>query len=487
MLLKIFFIFLISQSMVFFMGCKKDSEQNLKILFKKTVISLDLPVEDNGIGGIITTDLNNDNKMDFIVTKPGFIGAWDNSGKKLWLVKAEIQITKKSEANGLPGWHAPGVQSGDIDDDRYPEVFFHTKDSQLCVLAGENGKIKHLIKLKSPKGTVRWEHLVLANFRGRGDHDLLFQTTENNNYRMGRFISAYSFESLLSESPTPLWSRDDFVPNAHSGARVIDLDDDGQDEVIGGTIISHVGKILSKIPLKGHIDSIFITDVRPDIPGLEVVALEEGGQYVPFKGRNKLTHYLNKAYKRLFETEENSIFLYNADGLIWKTHYKHKEPQNAAIGNFNIKNEGLEIWCRSRYNIHQKPFNFDAWGRFISTYKMDNVAPNDWTERGVEVISVIDWTGGEQQLCAAKERHKSGRIVIFEALTGKFLKTFNDKADRLYVADVYGDWREELIVLNGRELHIYQNTDTNSNPNHERLWNSNSYRRSKMTWNYYNP
>ncbi len=67
----------------------------------------------------------------------------------------------------------------------------------------------------------------------------------------------------------PLWRRDDFLANAHNGARVADLDGDGQDEVLGGTIVAPDGKVLSRIPLKGHIDSLFVADVRPDIPGLE--------------------------------------------------------------------------------------------------------------------------------------------------------------------------------------------------------------------------
>ena len=55
------------------------------------------------------------------------------------------------------------------------------------------------------------------------------------------------------------------------------------------------------------------------------------------------------------------------------------------------------------------------------------------------------------------------------------------------MADVSGDWREELIVLSGRELHIYHNDEPNANPERERLWVNAHYRRSKMTWNYYSP
>ncbi len=281
---------------------------------------------------------------------------------------------------------------------------------------------------------------------------------------MGRFLAAYAIDDLLKKEDTqPLWTRDDFVANAHNGARVADLNGDGKDEVLGGTLISPDGEILVKIPLKRktHIDSIFVADVRPDIPGLEVVALEERG--------------------------DNRVFLFNSDRLIWEIHYKKQEPQNAAIGDFDLNRPGLEIWCRSRYPKHQKPFVFDSQGQLIANYEMDNVAPRGWTVEGVEVIFTIDWTGEPKQLAAAKERHKSGDIAIFDPLTGEFIHRFKEKADRFYVADVSGDWREELIVLNGNKLHIYTNPEPNPNPNRPQLWSQNHYRRSKMTWNYYTP
>jgi hypothetical protein len=118
---------------------------------------------------------------------------------------------------------------------------------------------------------------------------------------------------------------------------------------------------------------------------------------------------------------------------------------------------------------------------------MDDVAPAGWTTKGVEVIHTIDWTGQPQQLACAKERHESGDVCIFEPLTGRFIARFEEKADRLYVADVTGDWREEIIVLNGSELHIYQNSAPNPRPNHPRLWAERNYRRLKQCHNYYSP
>jgi len=54
-----------------------------------------------------------------------------------------------------------------------------------------------------------------------------------------------------------------------------------------------------------HIDSLFIYDIRPDLPGLEAVLLEEGPSHVVLLG---------------------------AKGRIWRIHHQQQELQNAAVG-----------------------------------------------------------------------------------------------------------------------------------------------------------
>jgi hypothetical protein len=163
-------------------------------------------------------------------------------------------------------------------------------------------------------------------------------------------------------------------------------------------------------------DSLIIEDVRPDVSGLEVVLLEEGRNYVGVVN---------------FER-----------GLLWWETLRQEEPQNAAVGEFDPPRSGLEIWNRSRHNRNQTPWVFDARGQVIAEYQMSQVAPEGWTDAGVEVIVPIHWTGAPTQLIAAKERHTRGDVAVFEPLTGRFVLRLNEQADRLYVADVSGDWRK---------------------------------------------
>jgi len=62
-----------------------------------------------------------------------------------------------------------------------------------------------------------------------------------------------------------------------------------------------------------------------------------------------------------------------------------------------------------------------------------------------------------------------------------------DSAGGIIVADVTGDWREEIVVLAGRELHVYHNPARNPRPREKRLWADRNCRRLKQCHNYYSP
>ena len=425
------------------------------------VIELEVPAPKDSAGGVIVADVNDDGKMDYMVTVPGHLAVYGNDGRKLWVKKTRIVVGGSSERYGLPGHCGPGVAAGDVDADGRCEVVFLTKDSVLHVVDGATGKEKANARPPVPDGAKRWELAMIADFRGSGrDGDLLLQATNRKGYRTGRYLAAYAMETLLAGGK-PLWTENSFHACAHNGARLADLDGDGKDEVLGALILSPEGKVLARAkPGRWHIDSVFVADVRPEKPGLEVVMLEEGA---------------------------NHVQVVAVDGPIWRSHFKKQEPQNAAVGRFRKDSDEVLIWCRSRHNKHQRPFVFDSAGVKIFDYKMDDVAPEGWTTSGVEVIHTIDWTGQPQQLACATERHREGDVCLFEPLTGRFVKRITQKADRLYVADVTGDWREEIIVLSQNRLHVYHNQAPNPRPTRKRLWAARNYRRLKQCHNYYSP
>ncbi|MCL4180934.1 MAG: hypothetical protein KJ072_24700 [Verrucomicrobia bacterium] len=433
------------------------------------VVPLAFPVGEGGQGSVMAADLEGNGEHGLVVTAPGLIAAYGAAGERKWLCETPIRVSAgSSESRGLPGHDAPGVQVADIDGDGRPELLHLDESSRVHIRNARTGELIRAVPLTPPEGAERWEHLAVANLRGQGDRDLVLQATNAKGYRVGRYVAAFAIEDLAGK---PLWATDHFGALAHGPFRLADLDGDGRDEVCGFTILKPDGSRTDWVypPIEKqyaggasfHIDSLFVADVRGDVPGLEVVLLEEGRNYV-------------------------GIVSLNQGLLSWTTHGR-QEPQNAVVGEFDPARPGLEIWCRSRYDRHQKPWVLDSRGEVISSYALDDVAPEGWTDKGLEELSAIHWTGAAVQLAAAKERHRSGDVCLFEPMTGRFVGRFKEVADRVYVADVSGDWREEIVVVNGKALHIYENPEPNPRPDRPRLWQEQHYRRSKQGWNYYSP
>jgi hypothetical protein len=118
---------------------------------------------------------------------------------------------------------------------------------------------------------------------------------------------------------------------------------------------------------------------------------------------------------------------------------------------------------------------------------MAEAAPAGWTDQGVDGNQVVDWEGSGPRYCAAKERHRAGDICVFDPMTGRFLRRWPEKAERIFVADVAGDWREEILVVSGSEIHVYWNAEPNAHPPRPRYWAQQCYRRNKANWCFYSP
>lgn len=452
-------------------------------------------IRPGGRGGLLVYDVTGDGLLDYLVSRPGKLLVYDRNGNALWDRSVDIRLTAKSETEGLPGLHAPGFQVGDPNKDGVTDLLFFSLNGDLHWLNAQTGETQTVQRLKAASGRYHWEHLVISNLRGTGDADLVVQSTNTDNYRMGKYIAAFAINDI--EKIQFLWESDKYVGCAHNGLRVADLNGDGRDEILGATFFHPNGKsfswcknektfrqrfisliaksrILKKvfcnryvllcntIPYHfGHIDSIFVDDVLLDNEGLEVVMLQEGGP--------------------------QEVFVAGSDGLLWQKHYLYQESQNAAIGDFDLSSEGLEIWCRSRYDKDQRPFVFSAKGELIASWRMNDMKPHDWSKKGVEVISTIRWNESGPDWLAAKERHTSGNVALFDAISGKFYKVFEQEAERIFVADVSGDPREELIVMTKDEIFVYWNDKPLKKKQQSRLWDKQHYRRSKTNHNYYSP
>ncbi|MDB9529213.1 FG-GAP-like repeat-containing protein [Oscillatoria sp. CS-180] len=436
-------------------------------------IALDLPDAFAKEGGLIATDVNGDRQLDIVVTQPGRVAAYSLTDGKLWQRETDIWLTGQTESEGLPGLHAPGIQAADVDGDGNTDLLYVAANNRLEILDGTTGEVKARLDLPAVQSLHnQWEHAVVANFTDKGDGELLLQAsreTNSDSYVRDSIQAAFAISDLLSveSAAEPLWRTNDFVSLSHGSAKVFDLDGDGKDEVVGAMVLGPDGNELYNPGLENtdfpHIDAIAVDDIDPERPGLEIVIPEERGDL--------------------------RVILFDEQGTVWTSgHRRRAEDYNGdkvAIGDFDPARAGLEMWFRGDESKHFTAL--DAAGEVIASYKFRDHRPDNWTEKGFEVITPIRWSGGDQDYIVAKERHEAGDVGIFDPLTGQLVAQFPNRTERLYVADVVGDWREEIIVLSNAELIIYQNQQSNPNPDRQSLWNDPLYRRQKMTWNYYSP
>jgi len=432
------------------------------------------PLSDEYRGALTVADVDSDNQMEFIVmTKENQwdegtagLGVYEIDGSILWYNHdIDIYNNGNAENHGLPGWQGPGYSKGDVDGDGQTEIVYIKEDLKtLVILNGLTGAQEKTIDLDPGGNEPGFGLCQIVNLRGEGDKDIICQ-----GWDIGNFDIIASFNLDTGQR---LWRRTDYIGVKHGGFRAADIDDDGLDEVAGAVIIDHDGTRMNSwnYPVgmdydSKHFDSIFIYDVRPDLPGLEIILLEE-----------------------LWSPSDDHTSVVNPSRVIWRRDFNLLEPQNSAVGDFDTSRAGLEIWCRSRFDSDQRPWVYDAQGNVIANWVMNDKKPAGWTEKGIENINSIDWDGSDRQYIAAKERHEDGDIAIINAMTGDFIKTWSNKASRIYVADVLGDYREEIVVLNSEEnkVYVYSNGAVNTN-NKNSYWSFNYYKRQKDNFNYYSP
>ena len=198
----------------------------------------------------------------------------------------------------------------------------------------------------------------------------------------------------------------------------------------------------------------------------------------------------------------------NRDRIILNapTPWEKDDPDKLAVGEFDTGRAGLEIFCRSsasdgtcdRESVSQYeecPWVHDSQGNVIGKYYLYDVPsrPSWWTNHGIEEVVRIDWDGDAKEEIVGKERHIYGGVAILNPVNGQFKKVWdsNLEAMRVYAADVLGDYREEVIVVDwnggqGNKVKIFWNSQANSNSKPS-YWTFQHYRRQKQNWNYYSP
>lgn len=408
---------------------------------------------------IAVADLNGDGKLDFVIRQPDRgidpggqpdrtgltykIEAYLHDGTFLW---------QKDLGPGIePGvWYAPFVVY-DLDGDGKAEVAVKTGPAdareadgrvrsgpEWCsVLNGMTGE--EITRIDWPARSPRFGDYNRNNRNQMGiaclDGKTPFLLVARGTYKL-MVVDAWQ---LKEGNLKPAWHWDGDEENPvirHQGAHnmhAADVDGDGRDEIIlGSVVLDDNGTALWSTGL-GHPDKCFVTDIDPERPGLEIFyALED------------------------WHDNGNGICLVDArtGEILWGVGRKTFHVGDGMVADILPEVPGLECFAsEDPKGGSREKYLLSAKGELLATG--DKVPEcRNWIWWDADKVRENIVTPGWQN--SMWDRFETREISIAK-YQGDTLTT-DIEGSVILMADIEGDWREELITILPGEMRIYRTT-----------------------------
>jgi rhamnogalacturonan endolyase len=392
-------------------------------------------------------DLDGDGKLDFVIKQPQQTsdpGVWQLStntfkveayrhdGTFLWQRDLGWNIEQ-----GV--WWSPMIVA-DFDGDGKAEVALKTAPTDK-VYRNEAGRI-----LDGPEYLSVWDgmtgkDIARVDWPARGD---IAEWGDNKGNRASRHLIGFAkldgkrtsvlamrgtYTKMLVDAYNLVggklenvwrWNGDNETPQVRGqgmhGVHAADVDGDGREEIIlGAAVIDDTGKALWNLQM-GHPDVCYVTDVIPANPGLEIAYGFETAQ------------------------EKNGFCVVDAKTgkILWGCgHMTTHIHSQGLLADIDPKNPGMEFYGGEK-------FLKDRWiysatdGKLLSREDFGTLAPNPiyWDDSYVKPFLTKD--GDIVKYKGAKLGKIEGKVIA--------------------IADILGDWREEIITTVPGELRIYTTT-----------------------------
>jgi rhamnogalacturonan endolyase len=409
-------------------------------------------------------DLDGDGEYDFVLSRlpkgegAPIIEAYLRNGTFLWRIEMGINSYMEAPDNGandappaaISGYgNIPGYRDNDnitvfdIDLDGKAEVLVRTASGVtfadgktinssdgllqfISVVNGHNGS--EITRTPVPGDYITdvplSGHFGIAYLDGIRP-SLVTKFKNRNGSERGNFnilIATYDFNGKKLFLRWKWLHKDEPNATGFHQLRIIDINGDGKDDICDGSyVIKNDGSFLYGIDQSVHGDRFFITDMDPEIPGLEGYGIqqEEGGIF------NKFPWYYYSA----------------ATGKIIRTGLKPADVPRGSVADVDPRFMGYEMWSvEGLYNVN---------GTKISD-KMPKVNFKIWWD-GDLAGEILDKTN------IYKWNYKESKLDSL--FSDKGIRHTVRNAPPLY-GDIFGDWREEVLweKADGSAFRIYTTT-----------------------------
>lgn len=414
----------------------------------------------NEIEKVAIADLNGDGKMDFITKSPNGnvdpwylewvpspdtykIQAYTSDGKALWTYDMGWSIEQGTWYSPFLAYDLNGdgkaeviVKSGE-GDPRGKDGKVLTGNEYMTILDGMTGKPiartdwiprEPFFKANSiyPYNYASRNQLLVAYLDGvhpyiielRGTYNLMMAKAYRLEGKKLKLVWTWDNNNLRSLSNN-YWGQ-----GGHSSIAA-DVDGDGCDELIlGSCVLDNDGKELWTTGL-GHCDGMFVGDILPENPGLEIYYNVEDDC-----------------------NNGNGMCLVDAKTgkILWGANYPTDHVHNTGFcSDIDRTHSGRECYGEEIYDFQGKDLNFA-----VAFSNKGEMIDRSFIPR----LSVFWDTDNQRELL------ENGRIFDYK---GPGVYNTDIEGSILAVADIVGDWREEIITSLPGEIRIYSTTILTNN------------------------
>ncbi|GAB4084615.1 hypothetical protein GCM10028784_12450 [Myceligenerans cantabricum] len=244
------------------------------------------------------------------------------------------------------------------------------------------------------------------------------------------------------EGPSPEWGT--LTTQGFHSLSAADVDGDGRQEIVyGSATLDDDGSLLyssydtmpegsadpGALAKLGHGDALAVTDIDPSRPGLEIWTCHEGGAWAP--------------YGQAMRDAATGEVLFGA--------FSGRDTGRSMIGDVYPDVPGIEVWA-SMPDGTLGSGTLSATGETVSAETMGTNAAVRWAGDGSTQIL----EGGVDATPAIVDRQRGTLRTLDGTLTNN-----GTKGNAALIADVLGDWREEVLVRteDSSALRLYTTTE----------------------------